>query len=234
MAGPVELPAEIAALVALDEVTVHAWDLARATGQAYDADPSRGRGLPGFAESFEPPAGRCADDGGLFGPPVAVPTTLHALDRLLGATGRDPAWSPDRPIQPPDFVESPSLRYISPAVACPSGLRSTPRKRVWVQAHRGFKSHRHRQPNAPDPWSGAFVVSGGSYGRRACGYRTAMSDQNPEHTGRLDDEAEATEQSDTTDGPAAEGEYDPGRARPTAVRTRRATTRSRTPDGRTP
>ena len=34
----------------------------------------------------------------------------------------------------------------SPAVACPSGLRSTPRKRVWVQAHRGFKSHRHRQP----------------------------------------------------------------------------------------
>ena len=32
----------------------------------------------------------------------------------------------------------------SPAVACPSGLRSTPRKRVWAQAHRGFKSHRHR------------------------------------------------------------------------------------------
>ena len=29
-------------------------------------------------------------------------------------------------------------------MACPSGLRSTPRKRVWVQAHRGFKSHRHR------------------------------------------------------------------------------------------
>ena len=31
------------------------------------------------------------------------------------------------------------------AVACPSGQRSTPRKRVWVKAHRGFKSHRHRQ-----------------------------------------------------------------------------------------
>jgi hypothetical protein len=41
-------------------------------------------------------------------------------------------------------------------VACPSGLRSTPRKRVWVQAHRGFKSHRHRQPasqeSSTQPW----------------------------------------------------------------------------------
>ena len=36
----------------------------------------------------------------------------------------------------------------SSAVACPSGLRSTPRKRVWVQAHRGFKSHRHRRHEA--------------------------------------------------------------------------------------
>src|SRR5665647_1609326 len=29
-------------------------------------------------------------------------------------------------------------------VACPSGQRSTPRKRVWGRLHRGFKSHRHR------------------------------------------------------------------------------------------
>jgi hypothetical protein len=32
----------------------------------------------------------------------------------------------------------------SSAVACPSGLRSTPRKRVRGQLLRGFKSHRHR------------------------------------------------------------------------------------------
>lgn len=32
----------------------------------------------------------------------------------------------------------------SSAVACPSGQRSAPRKRVWGQPHRGFKSHRHR------------------------------------------------------------------------------------------
>ena len=33
----------------------------------------------------------------------------------------------------------------SSAVACPSGRRSTPRKRVRGQLLRGFKSHRHRQ-----------------------------------------------------------------------------------------
>jgi hypothetical protein len=30
-------------------------------------------------------------------------------------------------------------------VACPSGLRSAPRKRVLGKLNRGFKSHRHRQ-----------------------------------------------------------------------------------------
>ena len=40
MAGPVELPADVAALVALHEVVVHGWDLARATGQPYEPDPA--------------------------------------------------------------------------------------------------------------------------------------------------------------------------------------------------
>ena len=37
------------------------------------------------------------------------------------------------------------------AVACPSGRRSTPRKRVKVDALRGFKSHRHRQTIRTEP-----------------------------------------------------------------------------------
>ena len=94
MAGPVELPAEIASLVAIDEVTVHAWDLAVATGQPYDADPVAVAAAHGFAATFEPPPGGAADDGGLFGPPVDVPADASPLDRLLGATGRDPRWSP--------------------------------------------------------------------------------------------------------------------------------------------
>ena len=94
MAGPVELPADQAALVALNEVTVHAWDLARATGQPYPADPAAVAACRSFVEAFEPPPGGAADDGGLFGPPVAVPDDAPALDRLIGATGRDPAWTP--------------------------------------------------------------------------------------------------------------------------------------------
>jgi hypothetical protein len=31
---------------------------------------------------------------GLFGPPVAVADDAPELDRLIGLTGRDPAWSP--------------------------------------------------------------------------------------------------------------------------------------------
>ncbi len=41
-----------------------------------------------------------------------------------------------------------------------------------------------------------------------------MSSQDPESTGRLDDAAEDQEPSSTTDGPAAEGEYDPAQGPP--------------------
>ena len=45
-------------------------------------------------------------------------------------------------------------RVRFPTVPCPSGRRSMSRKHVWVQVHRGFKSHRHRQ--SPRGNSGAF------------------------------------------------------------------------------
>ena len=41
-----------------------------------------------------------------------------------------------------------------------------------------------------------------------------MSSQDPENTGRLDDSAEEQEPSSTTDGPAADGEYDPAQGSP--------------------
>src|SRR5665648_883079 len=46
-------------------------------------------------------------------------------------------------------------------VACPSGLRSTPRKRVWVKAHRGFKSHRYRTVMSQDIGDPRTFGSGG-------------------------------------------------------------------------
>lgn len=53
-AGGVDLPGEVAGLVALDELVVHAWDLARATGQHYECDePTLG---PCTASSLSSPA----------------------------------------------------------------------------------------------------------------------------------------------------------------------------------
>lgn len=93
-AGPIDLPAEVAAQVALNEVVVHGWDVAVATGRGYDPDPSAVEVCLAFVSSFEPPEGGAADDGGLFGPPVPVPDDAPALHRLLGLAGRDPDWTP--------------------------------------------------------------------------------------------------------------------------------------------
>lgn len=91
LAGPLEMPAEVAALVVLDEVVVHGWDLARATGQAYDPGDDAVLACLAFAEGFEVPEGA---GEGPFGPPIRVPVDAPALDRLVGATGRDPHWAP--------------------------------------------------------------------------------------------------------------------------------------------
>jgi uncharacterized protein (TIGR03086 family) len=91
-AGGVDLPAPVAARVALDELVVHAWDLARATGQPFDADDDELATVEATVRQF-----RDGNDGeipGLFGPVVPVPDGAPPLDRLLGLTGRDPRWAP--------------------------------------------------------------------------------------------------------------------------------------------
>lgn len=91
-AGPVELPAPQVARVALNELVVHGWDLARSTGQDYDPDPAAVATSAEFVATFDAPADV---DGGLFGPPVEVAPDAPAIDRLAGMTGRDPSWSPE-------------------------------------------------------------------------------------------------------------------------------------------
>ena len=92
-AGGVTMPAPEMAAVAVDEVLVHGWDLAVATGQPYRADPAATEAALGFvsAVTADGPAPE-----GLFGPPVDVRDGAPAFDRLLGATGRDPGWQPPR------------------------------------------------------------------------------------------------------------------------------------------
>jgi uncharacterized protein (TIGR03086 family) len=92
-AGGVDLPGEVAGIVALNEVVVHGWDLARATGQSYDVDADSIAACRTFVDQFSGPGQEASRDG-LFGPVVAVPDDASALDLLIGLTGRHPDWTP--------------------------------------------------------------------------------------------------------------------------------------------
>ncbi|MCX2970185.1 MULTISPECIES: TIGR03086 family metal-binding protein [Streptomyces] len=86
-AGGIELPGEQAGVIALNELLVHGWDLARATGQPYSADPAAVRTCLAFLDGFDG-----SGEEGLFGPRVPVPDTAPELDRVIGLSGRDPGW----------------------------------------------------------------------------------------------------------------------------------------------
>ncbi|MET9693815.1 TIGR03086 family metal-binding protein [Streptomyces sp. NPDC006514] len=90
-AGGVDLPGPLAGAVAADELVVHGWDLARATGQEYVPDQAALRASHAFllAAAQEEDRG-----GGAFGAVVPVPDDAPLLDRTVGLSGRDPAWTP--------------------------------------------------------------------------------------------------------------------------------------------
>jgi uncharacterized protein (TIGR03086 family) len=94
-AGGAQLPAPMMALVALNEVLVHGWDLAVATGQPYRPDPASAERCLRFAAEFDETAPEARDS--IYGPVVPVPDDAPAFDRLLGQTGRDPRWTPPSP-----------------------------------------------------------------------------------------------------------------------------------------
>jgi uncharacterized protein (TIGR03086 family) len=89
LAGGVTIPASIMGLVALNEVAIHGWDLARATGQDYALDPATIATLTAFT-------GQDADDQaareGIYAPVVPIPADASPQDHLIALTGRDPYW----------------------------------------------------------------------------------------------------------------------------------------------
>lgn len=87
-AGGIDLPGEVAGIVALDEVAIHGWDLAVATGQPYEPDDATAAAVHGFL--VESRKGDVPES--LFGPVVDVSPDAPVFDRALGLAGRDPHW----------------------------------------------------------------------------------------------------------------------------------------------
>ncbi|WP_328919083.1 TIGR03086 family metal-binding protein [Streptomyces jietaisiensis] len=90
-AGGLDLPGAVAGAVVADELVVHGWDLARATGQEYAPDEAALRLAHGLLEGA---AAETGEGRGMFGPVVAVPEGAPLLDRTVGLSGRTPDWRP--------------------------------------------------------------------------------------------------------------------------------------------
>lgn len=90
-AGGVSLPGAVAGLVALNELVLHGWDLARATGQEYHGDPDS---LRASVAMLSGPGDLEGARGTIFGPVVEVPDDAPLLDRAVALGGRRPDWSP--------------------------------------------------------------------------------------------------------------------------------------------
>jgi uncharacterized protein (TIGR03086 family) len=92
-AGGVEMPAAEIAVVTLDELVLHGWDLARALGKDYEPHPADVPAVLRFTEAF----GSADGVPGLFGPAVPIADDAPAFDRALALSGRDPAWRAPAP-----------------------------------------------------------------------------------------------------------------------------------------
>jgi uncharacterized protein (TIGR03086 family) len=87
---PEPLPAGMIGGMALGELVVHGWDLARAAGVDVEWPQP-------VAEAVLEAVRGMAEQGrgmGVFGPEVPVAEDAPALDRALGLSGRDPGWAP--------------------------------------------------------------------------------------------------------------------------------------------
>jgi len=86
-------PARVVGLVLADELAVHGWDVARATGQAYACEPDILEAALKFLQMFASPDAPAGPEV-TFGPARILLDEAPLLDRVVGMAGRDPGWSP--------------------------------------------------------------------------------------------------------------------------------------------
>ena len=82
-----EMPAGYALQMLSADNYVHCWDLARATGQAFEPPEHLTEAAATFFSSFITEDSRA---GGAFGPEVEVPADASSFDRMLAFCGRTP------------------------------------------------------------------------------------------------------------------------------------------------
>jgi uncharacterized protein (TIGR03086 family) len=87
-----EAPASAVGITAANELVVHGWDVARASGQQLVLDGTALAPCREFVEMMSGPGSEEAR-GDAFGPALPVPVGASALDELVAGNGRDPAWS---------------------------------------------------------------------------------------------------------------------------------------------
>src|SRR5215813_9713877 len=85
-------PAEMVGLTAADELVVHGWDVARATGQPYDCEPELLDAASRFLAMFASPDAPAGPDVP-FGPSRRVPDDAPELDQVVALAGRDVSWT---------------------------------------------------------------------------------------------------------------------------------------------
>jgi uncharacterized protein (TIGR03086 family) len=85
-------PAEFVGLSLADELVVHGWDVARATGRPYDCEPEVLDAAEGFLVLVTSPDAASGPDVP-FGPPRPLRDDACALDRVIALAGRDPGWA---------------------------------------------------------------------------------------------------------------------------------------------
>ncbi len=89
MGTPHTLPAPVMGDMIVSELAVHGWDLAVATGQRLELPAD----LLAHLHDTVVAGVEQGREMGMYGPEVAVPADAPTLDRILGLTGRDPAWT---------------------------------------------------------------------------------------------------------------------------------------------
>jgi uncharacterized protein (TIGR03086 family) len=87
-AGGFSMPADSVAVVAVEELVIHGWDLARAVDVPYAATPEELAVIAEFFAQFGP-----GQRGDAYGPALAPAGDASLLDRAIAESGRDAAWS---------------------------------------------------------------------------------------------------------------------------------------------